>query len=101
MENYRTSSHNRFGIKYHFVWITKYRKSVLRGTVAYRRRELSREVCQADEIEILQGHVSANHALACLRFAYATQKWDVTAFLADVGISRLRLEEYFLSVQKP
>lgn len=61
MENYRKSSHSRFDIKYHFVWITKYRKSVLRGTVAYRLRDLVREVCQANEIEILQGHVSADH----------------------------------------
>ena len=61
MENYRTSSHSRFDIKYHFVWITKYRKPILRGTVAYRLRDLVREVCQANEIEILQGHVSVDH----------------------------------------
>ena len=61
MENYRTSSHSRFDIKYHFVWITKYRKSILQDAVAYRLRDLVREVCQANEIEILQGHVSADH----------------------------------------
>ncbi|RLB69832.1 MAG: IS200/IS605 family transposase, partial [Deltaproteobacteria bacterium] len=26
MEHYRRTSHTRFDIKYHFVWITKYRK---------------------------------------------------------------------------
>jgi len=28
MENYRTSSHSRFDIKYHFVWTTKFRKGL-------------------------------------------------------------------------
>jgi putative transposase len=61
MENYRTSSHTRFDIKYHFVWIVKYRKPVLCGAVASRCRELVIEVCKANEIEILRGHVSKDH----------------------------------------
>ena len=61
MENYRTSSHSRHDIKYHFVWITKYRKPVLTETVGYRLRELIREICRVNEIEILQGHVSRDH----------------------------------------
>lgn len=61
MENYRTSSHTRFDLKYHFVWITKYRKPVLRGEVATRLRDLVIEVCKANELEILQGHVSKDH----------------------------------------
>lgn len=50
-----------FDIKYHFVWTTKYRKSVLSGQVGIRLRELVREVCRTNDIEILQGHVSADH----------------------------------------
>ena len=61
MENYRTSAHTRFDIKYHFVWTTKYRKSVLTGPVGIRLRELVREVCRTNDIEILQGHVSRDH----------------------------------------
>jgi putative transposase len=61
MENYRTSAHSRFDIKYHFVWTTKYRKAVLTGGVGIRLRELVREVCRTNDIEILQGHVSGDH----------------------------------------
>ena len=61
MENYRTSSHSRYDIKYHFVWVTKYRKSVLTGAVGVRLRELVREVCRTNDIEILQGAVSRDH----------------------------------------
>ena len=61
MENYRTSAHTRFDVKYHFVWTTKYRKPLLCGQVAIRLREVVREICRTHEIEILQGHVSRDH----------------------------------------
>jgi putative transposase len=61
MENYRTGPHSRFDIKYHFVWVTKYRKAVLRGAVGLRVRDLVREICRTQEIEILQGAVSKDH----------------------------------------
>ena len=61
MENYRTSAHTRFDVKYHFVWTTKYRKGLLTGQVALRLRDLVREVCRTHEIEILQGHVGKEH----------------------------------------
>ena len=61
MENYRTASHTRFDIKYHFVWTTKYRKALLTGAVGLRLRELVREVCRTNDVEILQGHVGKEH----------------------------------------
>ncbi|WP_145024678.1 IS200/IS605 family transposase, partial [Geobacter argillaceus] len=61
MEHYRTSSHTRFDLKCHFVWITKYRKPVLRGEVGTRLRELVVEVCKTNDVEILQGHISKDH----------------------------------------
>ena len=61
MENYRKSSHTVYDIKYHIVWITKYRKPVLRGEIAERLRDLIREICKARDIEILKGHVSRDH----------------------------------------
>ena len=61
MENYRAGSHSRYDIKYHIVWVTKYRKRVLTGPVGHRLRELIIEVCKRNEVEILQGHVSSDH----------------------------------------
>ena len=61
MENYRKSSHCTYDIKYHLVWITKYRKPVITGQIALRTRELIRIVCQSNEVEILAGHVGSDH----------------------------------------
>ena len=61
MKNYRKTSHSIYDIKYHFVWITKYRKPILTGDIAIRTRELIREICKTMDIEIIKGHISKDH----------------------------------------
>ena len=61
MQHYRKGSHSVYDLKYHVVWITKYRKCVLHGQVAERVRELLREICRANDVEILKGHISKDH----------------------------------------
>jgi putative transposase len=61
MERYRIGAHSRFDLKYHFVWIPKYRKAVLSGEVGLRLRSLVREICRTLEIEIVEGSVSSDH----------------------------------------
>jgi putative transposase len=61
MEHYRKSSHTVYDIKYHIVWITKYRKQVLRADIAQRVRELTREICRTNDVEIIKGHISRDH----------------------------------------
>ena len=61
MSTYRKSSHTVYLLHYHFVFATKYRKPVLRGDVALRVRELIREICRSNDIEIVRGHVSGAH----------------------------------------
>lgn len=53
MESYRHGSHSVFSIHLHLVWITKYRKRALTGEVAVRVRDIIRELCRRDEVEIL------------------------------------------------
>ena len=61
MEHYRKSSHTVYDIKYHIVWITKYRKQILRADIAHRVRELTREICRSHDVEIMKGNVSRDH----------------------------------------
>jgi putative transposase len=61
MENYRKSSYTVYDIKFHIVWITKYRKLILRADIAQRVRDLIREICRANDVEIIKGHVSRDH----------------------------------------
>ncbi len=59
--SYRHGAHTAFEIHLHIVWITKYRKGVMKGEVAIRAREIIRQVCREDAVEILKGHVSKDH----------------------------------------
>jgi len=61
MESYRHGSHTVFMIHIHLVWITKYRKPVLQGDVAYRVRDIIREICKSEKVEIMKGHISKDH----------------------------------------
>ena len=58
---YRYGSHTVYKIRYHFVFVTKYRYQVLKGDVGLKARELIRQTCQAFEIEIIKGVVSKDH----------------------------------------
>ena len=69
MSDYRHDSHTVFSIQgqtnprhdLHIVWITKYRRKVVRGEIAERVREIVREECRKSRVEILPGHIAADH----------------------------------------
>ena len=61
MAEYRQGAHTVYDIKYHFVWVTKYRYKILHGELAERTRDLIREICASREVVILKGHVSRDH----------------------------------------
>ena len=61
MQNYRKTSHSTYDCKYHIVWITKYRKKVMTGLIAERARDLIRQICKENDVEIIKGHVSQDH----------------------------------------
>jgi putative transposase len=81
MENYRRSSHAVYDLKYHLVWISKYRKPFIRGPIATRVRELIREICRSKDIEILKGHISKDHVHL---FGSVPPHIFVSAFLKSV-----------------
>ena len=59
--SYRKTSHSIYDIKYHLVWITKYRKPVLKGELGQRVKELISQSCKELDVQILSGAVSPDH----------------------------------------
>ena len=58
---YRHTSHTTYDNKFHIVWITKYRKKVLVDDIALRLRDIIRQICASEKIEILKGAVGPDH----------------------------------------
>ena len=61
VREYRRAAHTVYALHYHFVFIPKYRKPVLRGEIGTEVRDLIREICRTLDIEILQGHIRPDH----------------------------------------
>lgn len=61
MAEYRKGNHTVHDIKYHFVWITKYRYHVLKGPIAHRLRELLRQGCESRDMTIIKGAIRPDH----------------------------------------
>src|SRR3989344_9181282 len=61
MHVYRKGSHTVFDLKYHLVWTTKYKKPILTGKLGVRVRDLIREICDTNSVQILKGHISKDH----------------------------------------
>ena len=61
MPEYRKTSHGVYDLRYHVVWITKYRKPILTREIGKRLRDLIRQSCAAMDMQIIKGHVSGDH----------------------------------------
>lgn len=60
-DNTRSGSHCRYAIKYHFVWIPKYRKEVLVGRIPARLKEILHEVARNYKLKIIALEVMPDH----------------------------------------
>ena len=60
-QDYRRTRHSINLINYHFVWIPKRRRPVLRGEIARRLREITYEVLKEYDCSILALEVMPDH----------------------------------------
>jgi len=67
--------------RYHVVWITKYRFKVLKGAVQQRVREIIRQVCDENDVEIISGVLSGDHVHM---FVSIPPKLSVSNFMRKV-----------------
>ena len=58
---YDKGKHTTFYHRYHLVWITKYRYKVLAGDIRLRVREIIRQVCAENRVEIIKGVLASDH----------------------------------------
>ncbi len=61
MTNYRKLQHTEWECKYHVVFIPKYRRKVLYGTLRRHLGEIFRRLARQKESEIEEGHLMPDH----------------------------------------
>ena len=92
MDEYRRGSHCVFRLHVHLVWITKYRKAVLRGVIGLRFRDLARQVCSDMGVEILSGAISGDHVHMLVSVSKVVQKLK--------GKSSYKMQREFAQLRK-
>ena len=98
MKEYRKGSHTVYRLHYHFIFLPKYRKPVLRGDVGRRLRELVREICRSQDIEIVKGHIRLDHVHLLLSVPPTLSPSRVMQFIK--GKSSHQLMRDYRSIRK-
>jgi putative transposase len=95
---YVRGAHTVTELKYHFVWKTKYSYGVLKGEIALRVRDIIREICKENSMEVLKGNVRPNHIHIMVRGpAYLSVSKMAQALK---GKSSYRLQREFPGLRK-
>jgi putative transposase len=98
MRSYRKSSHTVHDLKVHLIWITKYRYTVLVKGVGLRTKEIIRQVCDQNGIEIIKGVVSKNHVHLYISYPPEFSVSDMVKWFK--GCSSRKLQEEFPQLGK-
>lgn len=98
MDRYRKGGHTQYDLKIHLIWITKYRYKLLKGPVGYRLRELIRQGCEAQGIQIIDGNIRADHVHLLLSIPPSMSVSQVAQYLK--GRSSHLLQDEFPQLKK-
>ena len=93
-DNTRSGSHSRYNIKYHFVWIPKYRREVLVGKIPARLKEILEEIAQSYKLKIIAQEVMPDHIHILVEAPPIYSPTKIVQLLK--GISSKKLREEFL-----
>ena len=98
MRSYRKSSHTIHDLKVHLVWITKYRYKVLTKEIGLRIRELMRQICETNDIEIIKGRISKDHIHLYISYPPKLSVSEIVRKLK--GRSSRKIQEEFPQLSK-
>ena len=95
---YRRGAHTVTDFKYHFVWKTKYGYRVLKGEIGLRLRDIIRDICTDNGLDIIKGNVRSNHIHLLIRAPSHLSPAKIIQYLK--GKSSYRLQREFREFQK-
>jgi len=93
MKEYNHTSHAKYDIKYHVVWITKYRHKIITREIARRLKELLIQGCISRNLVVVKGHIDIDHVRLLLSCPPTLSAAKIVQYLKGRS-SRLLQEEY-------
>ena len=94
----KRGSHTVTWMTVHIVWVTKYRYKVLKGDVQKRCRDLIRQICESEDVQILKGVISKDHVHIHIEYPPRVKISDLVKKLK--GRSSRRIQEEYPVLKK-
>ena len=91
--DYQNASHVKYDIKYHIVWITKYRYKILNNDIGQRLKLLLIQTCQSRGVTIISGHIAKDHIHILVSCPPSLAPAKIVQYLKGRS-SRILQEEY-------
>ena len=95
---FRKKSHSIYDNKFHLAWIVKYRKKILVGDIAYKTRDIIRQICEELQVQVLKGNVGPDHIHILVSIPPNLSVSKVMQYLK--GKSSRKLQQEFPSLRK-
>ncbi len=98
MREWQSLSHVRWYCRYHVVFVPKYRKRVIFGTLRKAIGGILRQLCEQEGVELVEGHALANHVHLCLSIPPKYSVANTVGFLK--GKSAIRIHREYLGKER-
>ena len=98
MRDWQGQSHVKWSCKYHVVFVPKYRRRSIYGSLRRQIGGMLRELCQQQGVEIVEGHAMPDHIHLCLSIPPKFSVANTVGFLK--GKSAIRIHRQFLGQKR-
>ena len=98
MREWQSQSHVRWYCRYHIVFVPKYRRRSIYGSLRRNIGGVMRELCRQHEVELVEGHAMADHIHLCLSIPPKYSVANTVGFLK--GKSAIRIHREYLGRQR-
>jgi putative transposase len=98
MRDWQGQSHVKWYCKYHVVFVPKYRRRSIYGSLRRQIGGMLRELCQQQGVEIVEGHAMPDHIHLCLSIPPKFSVANTVGFLK--GKSAIRIHRQFLGQKR-
>lgn len=90
---YSTGAHTKYKLKFHLVWVPKYKKRILKGVLAIRLKELLYECAEVNSWKIEELNIQLDHVHVLVRLKPDISLSKVLQYFKG-GSSKIIREEF-------
>ena len=94
MRDWQSQAHVRYYCKYHIVWVPKYRRRSIYGSLRKDIGRIMRDLCRSHGVDLVEGHAMPDHIHLCLGIPPKFSVANTVGFLK--GKSAIKIHREYL-----